>query len=326
MSNEIHANITGNKAETVQRKQLMSYFPPFINKIYADIKLKVDRIRNYERIKREFYHKVGYRLNLESPRSFNEKIIWKKLYDRNPLLTLTADKFGVISYVKETLGYDLANKILKTVYYVTSKPETIPFDRMPDNFVVKPNHGSGMHLIIRGYKNDQRDYIIKKCREWLKTNHGLYNQEWAYRNIKRKIIVEELLSLPDGRLPLDYKLYCFHGECKLIRVALNRFTKDEYCAYYDTNWNYIPASSPGYKTAAEPFDKPDNLIKIIDIAERLSAKLDAVRVDLYTFNKKIYFGELTHYDALGLARYEPESFDFELGSCWTIKKDYWKKN
>jgi len=277
-------------------------------------------------IKKKFRHRMGYDVNLDFPRSYNEKIIWKKLHDRNPLLTVTADKYMVREYVRDTLGKDTAEQILIPLYHVTDKPEKIPFDLLPENFVVKPNQGSRMHIFVTGNKEKLREEIISKCKEWLKVNYGLYNYEWAYRNIKRKIIIEELLQTKGNSLPRDYKFYCFHGKCRVIRVSENRFGETDLAGYFQPDWKALPVYNPGYNNMTTPFEKPSNLSYLTDLAEKLSAGFDAVRVDLYSYDNKVYFGELTHYDASGMARFEPESFDYEMGSYWKVEKKYWLKN
>lgn len=314
------------KRNPIKKVHYMKFFPVWANKIYADLKLNTDKIRGYKKIKSFFRSKMGYDLNLESPRSYNEKIIWKKIHDQNPLLTVTADKYMVRSYVKETLGKELANRILIPLYHVTDNPEDIPFERLPERFVVKPNHGSRMHIFVKGNKEELREEIISKCKEWLKVNYGLYNYEWAYRNIKRMVIIEELLQTENNKLPRDYKFYCFHGKCQVIRVSENRFGDRGLAGYFHPDWSTLPVYNPGYDIMEKPFDKPSNLKQLIKLSEKLSVNFDAVRVDLYSFDDKIYFGELTHYDASGMARFEPESFDYEMGSYWKTEKKYWEKS
>ncbi len=314
--------------KNIQKKEkfyFMRFFPPKVNKLYADIKLFLDKLSGFKKIKSLFKKRMGYNLNIESPETYNEKIFWKKIYDRNPLLTITQDKYELRSYLRSVLGKDEAEKILVPVYHVTTQPSKIPFEKLPDKFVVKPNHGSHMHLIVNGNKEALKGHIVELCNKWLKINYGFYHYEWAYRGIKRKIIIEKLLQTKTGELPRDYKLYCFHGQCKLIRVSENRFGKDDVSAYYDTQWNFLPVINPGFKPAKTSFRKPANLQELIKLAEKLSQDFDAVRIDLYDCDNRIYFGEFTHYDGSGLARFEPESFDFELGSYWKLKPNYWKK-
>jgi len=303
----------------------MDFFTlPMAKRFYADIKLLLEKLSDYRRLKKKFYHKVGYELNLAHPQSYNQKINWKKIYDRNPLLTTTADKLAARKFAEDSLEIDEARRILIPLLYAGDNANKIPWRNLPDKFVVKANHGCRMHLIVNGDKYERKEEIIQTANKWLQTSHGLFHYEWAYRNIKPQIMIEELLETANGSLPRDYKCYCFNGQCKLIRVSENRFGLNELSAYFDQHWNLLPVHNPGYPSA-DNFDKPDNLLQMISLAERLSVRFDSVRVDLYNVDGKLYFGEFTHYDASGFARFEPESFDFELGAHWQITPGYWKK-
>ncbi len=322
ISNSTFEGIFSRKDEQTFMKKM----PVLINRIYSNLKAYLDKLQNYKRLKNDFLVKMNYELNLDSPLSYNEKIQWKKIYDRNPIIAETADKFAVRSYLKKVLGEKQANDILMPLYHVTDNPEDIPFEDLPDKFVVKPNHGSQMHVLVTNKKQVSKDFLIGKCKNWLNVNFGFYSHEWAYRNIRRKIIIEKLLETTNGELPFDYKFYCFHGKCKHIRVTKNRFGRENISAFFDTDWNFISVNNSGYPKIKTPWDRPPNLSKMISLSEKLSMDFDFVRVDLFNCNGKIYFGELTHYEASGLARFEPESFDFKFGSYWNIEKKYWLKN
>jgi hypothetical protein len=319
-----NAKESGSKKDP-DRKTFMHYMPEYVNRAYSGLQGYSDRLRNYKRLRKNFLLNLNYDLNLNSPRSYNEKIQWKKLNDRNPLLTITADKYAVRSYIRASLGEKLAGELLIPHYYVTDRPENIPFDELPDKFVLKPNHGSSMHRIVKDKYEVSQDTIISECKKWLKVNFGYYSHEWAYRNIKRKIIVEKLLESKNGVLPLDFKLFCFHGKCKCIGVLENRLGTGGNSAFFDLQWNRLPVRMFDSKLSGKTYDKPSNLDQIVGLGEKLSEDFDSVRVDLYYCDGKIFFGELTHYHAAGFARFEPESFDFELGSHWKIDKDYWRK-
>jgi hypothetical protein len=319
------SNIFSSKLYDLKHKFSDSFMSlPLTRSLYSDIKNYADKFTGYRSLRKQFYDKVGYELDLKNPTSFNQKINWKKLYDRNPLLTITQDKHAARSYIEKLLGHDDAVKILIPLYYVGDDPKSIPFDELPEKFVVKPNHACKMHIIVRGDKEEQKERIIQSAAQWLKSSHGLFNYEWAYRNIKPKILAEKLLETHDGNLPMDYKFYCFMGKCKLIRVSENRFTGCSPSGFYDLNWNRMQINNPGYEDCEKHFEKPDNLQSIIAVAEKLSLEFDAVRIDLFNVDGRIYFGEFTHYSAAGLSRFEPESFDFSLGANWVIKPGYWK--
>lgn len=281
-----------------------------------------DKMTKYSLEKKRFKEGAGYRLNLEDPKSFNEKIVWKKINDRNPLLPIVADKYKVREYIKDVLGEEEASKILIPLLYVTDRPESISFEKLPSDFVVKINHASGQNIIIRNGNYNKKE-IIKKCKRWLKRSYGLEKHEWAYQNIKRKVIIEKLILDEKGNLPKDYKFHIFHGECKLIQVNYGLFYKkdERYISLYTPKWEKINVywEFP----IGEKIEKPNNLKEMIDLARKLSGRFDYARIDLYSIKDKIYFGEITNYPTSGRAKSKPQSFDFELGENWKIKPRYW---
>ncbi|MCJ7657240.1 MAG: hypothetical protein MUO55_05620, partial [Candidatus Atribacteria bacterium] len=269
------------------------------------------------------YKEVGYKLNLKNPKSYNEKIVWKKINDRNPLLPITADKYKVRSYIKKVLGEEKVKEILIPLLYVTDQPETIPFERLPSAFIVKPNHASGLIIIVENGHFNKKE-IIKTCRRWLKTTYGLEKLEWAYQPIKRKIIIEKLLRDDDGNIPNDFMFYMFHGKCKLVLVDFDRMNNPS-GSYFDKKWDFISVKKP-HVLQGPIIQKPKNYEIMLELAEKLAEAFDFVRIDFYNLNGKIYIGELTHYPTSGTTKFEPQSFDFKLGKYWKIKPKYWKKN
>ena len=277
----------------------------------------LNKICNYKQEKITFYKHLGYPLNLINPQSFNEKTVWKKIYDRNPLLPVTADKYQVRSYIKEVLDEKRAEEILIPLLYVTDKPEKIPFEKLPSAFIVKANHASGRYIVVENGHYD-KDEIIRTCHRWLNTPYGLEKMEWAYQPIKRKIVIEELL-LEDGKIPKDFKFDMFHGKCKRIRVVSNRINSRS-SSIFDEKWNFLSHKKPT-RPQGPKFEKPKNFEIMLKLAERLSKPFGYVRVDFYNIKGNIYFGEFTHYPGSGRDRYEPhQSFDFKLGKYWKIKK------
>jgi len=304
----------------------------------------INRLSGYRKEKLRFFLKVGYYPDLKNPRSFNEKVLWKKIYDRNPLLSVISDKFAVRQYIKDVLGEQEAEKILIPLYYVTNKPQTIPFNDLPEEYAIKPNHASRRAIFAEG-TGEQKKYIIiyggiKKtifdseiakieivntCKEWLLIPYNFRKFEWAYQKIKRKIVIEKLLRDSSGKMPVDYKFSIFHGKCQMIQIFHNRYI-DMTRGFYTPEWNYISVKGV---TQQAPFEKkPENLKSMIDLAESLGKTFDYVRVDLYSINNRIYFGELTCYPMSGSNPFDPVSFDFELGKYWNIIPNYWnlKKN
>jgi len=162
------------------KEKIKKHYSLFITlyNIRAYVLYFINRISYYQLEKIRFYQKLEYPLNINNPQSFNEKTIWKKIYDRNPLLPITADKVQVRSYIKEVLGEKQAKEILIPLLYVTNQPETIPFDKLPPAFIIKPNHASGLKIIVENGHINKKE-IIKTCRRWLKIPYGLEKLEWA---------------------------------------------------------------------------------------------------------------------------------------------------
>jgi hypothetical protein len=269
--------------------------------------------------------------------TFNQKVLWKMLKDRRPLLTTFADKVAVRDYVAEAVGPD----VLSRLYSVVEDPADLDPARLPDEFVVKPNHASAMIWIVAdrarissedavslepGLFTTTRealdwDLLVATCREWLAATYTTdVVPEWAYRDIPPRIMVEELLLGPDGQIPPDYKFFIFHGEVQIIEVHSNRFG-DHHCNIVRPDWTHIDAQLSAGK-ARNDIHRPDTLERMIDIAEKLGRETDFVRVDLYDAAGRIVFGELTSYPGGGYSPYSPESFDVELGGYWNIPRRY----
>jgi hypothetical protein len=291
------------------------------HEIRAELRNARERLLGFPEHQAKFLEIHGYPLNLKDPRSYSEKVIWKKIHDRNPLLPIVSDKYRVRAYLRERLGEAEADDILIPLLHVSKRPEDIPFDKLPPSYVVKINHGSGWNIIVRDRDKSPKE-IVEQCREWLDAPYGNTKYEWGYQSIPRLVIVESFLSDPDGRAPKDYKFFIFHGRCAFIKVDVDRF-EEHTQTLYDRDWNELPVRLKFPQGPSIP--KPAAYDRMLALAERLSAEFDFVRVDLYTLGDRIYFGELTHYPGSGLEPFTPSAYDFTLGTHWKLRKHYWKK-
>ena len=249
------------------------------------------------------------------PKTFNEKVVRRSLFDNRRILRQFADKYAVRTYVSERLGSD----VLPVLYWSTETPSDIPFDRLPNRFVVKPTHGAGWVRIVRNKADLNIPELVKECEFWLSQNFYKRYHERVYKEIVPRILVEELIDDGSKVAPVDYKFMVFHGEVKMITVILDRFINTR--GYFlDRDWNMLEgglAVDPGATIAAPPkISMPPHLDQMIRAAEILGEGLDFVRADFYDTPEKIYFGELTTTPGAGLARYEPPQFDAYLGSFW----------
>lgn len=164
------------------------------------------------------------------------------------------------------------------------------------------------------------------CRTYLAAPYGLAQHEKAYLKIKRKIVIEQLLKDETGSIPIDYKYYVFNGKCRLIQVIGNRFGRGgPIISFYNPAWEKLTVNFYNKKTTSY-YKKPSNHEEMINLAEILGNFFDFVRVDFYSINNKIYFGELTHYPNSGRRKFDPVEFDYELGQFWKIESGYWEKN
>lgn len=270
-------------------------------------------LTNYSLEKKTFLEKMGYPLNLRNPETFSHHIIWKKIYDRNPILPILADKYRVREYIKEVLGEKEGNEILVPLLY-SGSPSKISFDELTGEYIIKSNHNSGPHFIVKNGEIPNRGEIVKSLEKQLKYDYGILKHEWAYKKIKKKmVIVERLLRDEGGKIPRDFKLHMIYGECAFIQVDFDRFTEHSR-TLYDKDWNYIHATLK-FKQGIDIL-RPKNLERMLEIAEKLSEGFDYIRIDLYSIGERVYLGEMTHYPGSGMEVFTPQSFDFELGKYW----------
>jgi hypothetical protein len=299
----------------------------------------LQKISGYRTEKKRVHKLIGYYPDLKNPGTFNEKVFWKKIYDRNPLLPVVSDKYEVRKYLESVLGKEEAEAISAKLIYITDKPETIPFEIFKDEYVLKPTHCShrfALSEILNGKRNytisnggsknttenieEFKKEILKICRRWLSNHYGFYKLEWAYQNIKRKIIIEKLLKDAAGNFPVDYKFNIFNGKCQLVQVYSDRFTglKKE---WYTPDWHFIDIRGINIGNYRK---KPESFEYMKQIAERLGKPFDYIRVDLYLLGDKVYFGELTNYPNSGSVPFDPVELDREFGLKWKIIRNYWK--
>lgn len=269
------------------------------------------KLSDEEYLKRLFYSIMGNELNLDNPQTFNEKLQWLKLYNRRPEYTMMADKFLVRDYIAKTLG----EKYLIPLLGVWDDPDEIDFDALPDRFVLKCNHNSGLGMCICKDKSKlDFEKVRKDLRRGLKQDYYLTGREWPYRDVPRKILAEEYLEVSGDDLP-DYKFHCFNGKVRLILVCCDRFSRGGMTEdFFDENWNHLDVHRPNMKFSSRELKAPENLGKMIELAEKLSKDIPFVRVDFYDVDGKIRFGELTFFPASGLGQFIPEEWDRILGS------------
>ena len=237
---------------------------------------------------------------------------------RNPVMHQCVDKYEVRKYV-ESKGF---GHILNKLYGVYDKPDEIDFELLPNKFVMKTTTGGGGQnvIVVTDKKTCNYEELRKKLALWEGANNlgALAGREWAYQNCMPRIVVEQYLENSEGGSLIDYKLFCFNGDPKYQYVVADR--KPGVYAYigiYDINFNKLPVYRCDEQRPDYVVPKPKNYEMMVEIARKLSEDFPHVRVDLYNIDGVIYFGELTFYDGSGYFHYDPDSFDFEMGDCFT---------
>lgn len=257
-----------------------------------------------------FRERMGYWMDFRHPRTLNEKIQWLKLYDRNPLYTVLADKRKVKKYVADKIG----KKYIIPTLGVWKHFEEINFDFLPDRFVLKCTHDSGSAVIVKNKSCMDKEAARKKLEAALETNYYQISREWAYKNIRPEILAEQFIEEKlDGGLK-DYKIYNFGGKPYLIQVDFDRF-----CGHkrnlYSTDWNYIRGEIEYPSDEHVVIERPEVLDEMLWAAEKLSRGIPFIRTDFYLVRGRILFGELTLYHGSGFETFTPERLGMELGNC-----------
>lgn len=258
--------------------------------------------------------RIGRKLNLENPVTFNEKMQWLKLHDRNPNYTNLADKLKVRDYISEIIGDDYLIPLLG----VYDKFEDIDFDELPDQFVIKCNHDSGGVAICKDKSKFDVESARKKINKSLHNNYYYAGREWPYKNIEPKIIIEKYMEDSKINDLNDYKFFMFNGKLAYSLICKDRKTNLK-CTFFDKDGKFLNITQDNYPNDKSTV-KPKNYDEMIKLAEKLSADIIQVRVDFYEVDDKIYFGELTFFDSSGFGKFEPEEFDEQIGKLLKLPR------
>lgn len=263
----------------------------------------------------------GKRLDFNNPKGFNEKLHWLKLYYRNPLLTKLVDKFEIKKYVTEKIGkeYIIPN------YGVWDNFDDIDFQKLPNQFVLKTTHDCGGIVLCTSKEKLDINKAKLKLEKHLKNNHYYKNREWAYKDVKPKIIAEKYFTNKgdnnENEGLIDYKFLCFGGEPKIMQVSTERFNSSLKHYFYDENFQRLDIDGQHTSSAEKGIKKPQNFGLMLSLATKLSSNFPFVRVDFYEVEGKVFFGELTFYPAGGFYFYKPEKWEKAMGD-WIKLETY----
>lgn len=246
--------------------------------------------------------------NLKNPKTYNEKLNWLKLHDKNPIYTRIVDKFEAKEYVKDIIG----DQYIIPTLGVWDNFDDIDFDELPQQFVLKCTHDSEGLVIVKDKDKLDKEMAKNKIESALKQNFFYIGREWPYKNVKPRIIAEKYMEDHiDGELR-DYKFFCFDGEPKAMFVASDRASDNVKFDYFDLNFNHLDIKQK-YPHAEQPLRKPVTFEKMIELSKVLSKGFPHVRVDFYEVDGQLYFGELTFYHFSGFMPFEPDKWDKIFG-------------
>lgn len=267
----------------------------------------------YVRVK---YRKaLGYWPDLNNPITFNEKINWLKLHDRNPLYTTMVDKYEVKRYVADTIGEEYVIPTLG----VWDRAKDIDFDSLPDKFVLKATHDSGRVIICTDKSKLDRAYAIAEMDKSLKRNFYAVTREWPYKNVPPRVIAEKLLETGRDEALADYKVHNFNGVPRFILLCRDRFSESGMTEdFFDTAWNRLEVRRPNHPNASTVDERPPSLDKMLSLSRKLAGNVPFMRTDFYTIGDKVYFGEITLYPASGTVPFIPSEYDTVFGNLLKI--------
>lgn len=271
---------------------------------------------------RRYWQEMNYllltrqHLNLDNPKTFNEKLQWLKLYDRNPLYTKLVDKYLVKDWVAEKIGREY---IIPTLA-VYESPNEIVLDELPNQFVLKCNHDSGSVVICRDKNVFDFDEAKRKLDRCLKKSTYAFCGEWAYKDVPRRIIAEKYMEEVGQSDLMDYKLFCFGGVPRILYMSRDH-ARNCTTDFFDMDFNRLPIRMQAPNSEIPP-QKPKEFDELKRLASILSQGIPQVRVDFYVINGKIYFGEMTFYHCGGMVQVQPYEWNVKMGDMIQLPSKY----
>ena len=260
--------------------------------------------------------RMGEKLNLKNPRSFDEKMQWLKLYDRRPEYTMMADKYEVRKYVQDKLG----ERYLIPLLGVWDRVEDVDFSMLPEQYVLKCTHDSGSVLICKARNAFDIEEAKQKLEKTLKANYFYPSREWPYKNIRPRIIAEKYMMDESQEELKDYTIYTFSGEPYLVQVDFGRFVEHKR-NLYTMDWQYIDEEIEYPKDPSVRIERPECLEEMLECSRKLAKGTASLRTDFYSINDRIYFGEITFYQEAGFAHFSSEEYARKLGDMIVLPEE-----
>lgn len=251
------------------------------------------------------------KLNLDNPRTFNEKLNWLKIYCHEPIYTKLVDKYEVKKIVADLIGEE---HVIPTLG-VWERVEDVDFDKLPNKFVLKCTHDSGGLVVCRDKTTLDIVAAKRKLTKALRRNYFNQSREWGYKFVPARIMAEQYMEDSETGTLNDYKFFCFNGEVKRLFVATGRWEGVKF-DFFDMDFNHLDITN-AHPHSTTPIKKPVTFDKMKEIAAKLSQGYPFMRVDLYEVDGKVYFGEYTLYHYGATVPFEPEEVDYQMGE-WIV--------
>lgn len=341
LKNDITREDLGNNAKSILTKldseTIYKKYYDYLSKVLSEKNYKINtkklsykifmflKHRNYTDILSDklylkiiFKLRLGYSLDLKNPQTFNEKLQWLKLYDRNPKYIQMVDKYEVRKYISENIG----EEYLIPLIGVNNRFEEINFEELPNQFVIKCTHDSGGVVICKNKSKFDIRKAKEKIKKSMKRNFYYSGREWPYKNIKPKIIIEQYMEDKKAKELIDFKIMCFNGIPKFSFTCSERYNDGLKVTFYNLSWEKM-SFERHYPSSTKNIEKPKNYELMLELSKKLSKNIPFVRVDWYEINGKLYFGELTFYPGSGLEEFKPFSWDKKLGNLLSLEKIGW---
>ncbi len=268
-------------------------------------------LMTWHKAKQRYRSLTGKKLSYKNPKDINEKLMWLTRYWRHPLKTICADKYRVREYISQC-GLD---ELLVPLIGVYKESKDINFSQLPDQFVLKCNHGCGYNIIVRDKSTIDESAIHKSLDTWLSTDYSSMAQEIHYKDIPRRIVCEQLLS---ETAPLEYQCWCINGEVDSILVCRKNYDGTYDAWSYSTTWEHLCERKGEDPCSSAP--KPKHMDDLIHFARILAKPFPFVRVDFYNVNDRLYFAELTFSPASNILSSYNDEFLIRLGDKLTLPK------
>lgn len=251
---------------------------------------------------------MGYWMDFNNPKTYNEKLQWLKLNDKHPEYTKMVDKVDAKKYVASVVG----DKYIIPTLGVWNSVDDIEWNSLPKQFVLKAAGDSGGIVVCKDKSKLDINAAVEKLKKLGSRDYSKTSKEYPYYNVSHRYLAEEYMEDESGYELKDYKIFCFDGEPKFLFVATGRQQNDTRFDFYDTEFKHLPLTN-GHANADVWPVKPKNFEEMLEVAGKLSKGIPHVRVDLYNINGKIYFGELTFFHWSGIVPFDPVKWDYKFG-------------